>query len=350
MSEEHIVSETTLGSSNYFSRWFRGVIDSIKGIFGGVIMLVLGFTLLYYSVGMKENAKIVGALPLTPAQSVTAAQTGIVKITGKATVATPLIAPKGTQAPVLYYRDTVEEWRKVEEISYETRTVQRDGQDVQQQVEKRDWVEKWVPVSEQSKWADFSLGTIRIEAQSANINANYTDFFKEEKPLPPAANASQISQISLGGKSVQAYPSTKTREIVSGIPADQPLIAVGELNQGAMRSGDPFIISNKTHDELLKDLKKADSFKFWLMKGGAWLLIALGFSAIFGPIFALMNLIPGMGSALGGLMFLGFAVLSAVIVLLGSLVIAYWYVLVALIVLGLIFAIYKKATTHAPTK
>lgn len=343
MSDEHIVSETTLGSSNYFSRYGRGVVDSLKGVGTGFVMLIIGFAILYFSVGMKENSKVVATLPLTPAEQITATQTGLVKITGKPVIAAPIIAPRTTQQ-VIYYIDTVEEYRKVEEKTTSTRTVQKDGQDVQQEVETSNWVEKWVTASEATKWANFKLGNVNVEGLSSSPSFNENQLFTETKDIPPVANAAAAvpSITTINGQSLNAYPATKIRETVMGVTPDQQLIVIGEVNSGTIRSGDPFVVSNKTDAEILASMQKAESFKFWGAKIGAWLFIALGLMGILGPIFAILNIIPGVGGFFSGIGFFISAIISAVIVLIGSLVIAYWYVFVALLIILIIAALVIK--------
>lgn len=346
---DNVVSETVLGSSGFFGRYGRGITDSIKGIGGGFISIALGFAIIYFTSGMAENSAIVQKLVLTPAENVTTAQTGLVKITGTPVVASPLVAPKSTEK-VLYYKDTIEEFRKIEEITTSTKTVQKDGQDVQQQIESKQWVDKWIDKSDTtngSKWANFSLGKVQVEPQSSSAMLNTKTFFSEEKPFVDP-NPTVVSQVTYLGKSVNSYPPTKTRQIVTGITVDQPLIVIGEVNNGVIRSGKPFIVSNKTDAEILADLKSTEKIIFWVTKGLAWLLIAGGLTAIIGPIFAVLDILPGLGGSLKSIVFLINGVIAAIIVFLGTLVIEYWYialgVLIALIILLFVMKKGKSAT------
>ncbi len=345
MADERIVSETVLGGSGFFSRYGRGVADSIKGIGGGFTSVAIGLAIIYFTSGMAENSAIVKKLILTPAENVTSAQTGLIKIAGKPTVVTPLTAPKSTEA-VLYYRDTIEEFRKIEETTVSTRTVQKDGQDVQQQVESKQWVEKWIDKSDTTngtKWANFSIGKIQIEPQSGSAMFNTKTLFSEEKPVVDP-NPTVISSISYLGKSVNSYPPTKTREIITGVTIDQPLIVIGEVNNGVIRSGKPFIVSNKTDAEIITDLKATEKIIFWITKGLAWLFIAGGLTAIIGPIFAILDILPGLGGSLKSIVFLANGVIAAIVVTLGTVVIEYWYLLLGAIIalIVLLFVIKKK--------
>lgn len=335
MADERIVSETVVGSSNPVARYVRGFTDSVKGIGGGFFSILIGFAILYYSVGMKENAGMLAKLPVTPAEQVSMTQTGLVKVTGKPVALSALVAPKTGEA-VLYYKYSTEEFRKVEQMKTEYKTIQKDGQDVQQTIETPYWTDAWVPTNKDEKSVDFKLGEITIQPQNANKNYNLKKIYNQESPLPVAANPALIMPVTYGGKNVNSYPPTKTREVVEGIPADQTMLVIGETNNGYIRSGDPFIVSNKTDAEVVADVKSAENLKFWLIKGAAWFFIASGLTALFGPIFALLNILPGLGSALSGLVFFINAIIAAVIVALGSLVIKFWYVFLALIVVGII--------------
>ena len=357
---DNVVSETVLGSSGFFGRYGRGVTNSIKGIGGGFTSIALGFAIIYFTAGMAENSAIVQKLILTPAENITTAQTGLVKIAGTPTVTSPLIAPKSSEK-VLYYKDTIEEFRKIEETTVSTKTVQKDGQDVQQQIESKQWVDKWIDKSDTtngSKWASFSLGgstdlslggKVQVEPQSSSAMLNAKTFFSEEKPFVDP-NPTVVSQVTYLGKSVNSYPPTKTRQIVTGITADQPLIVIGEVNNGVIRSGKPFIVSNKTDAEILADLKSTEKMIFWITKGLAWLLIAGGLTAIIGPIFAVLDILPGLGGALKSIVFLVNGVIAAIIVFLGTLVIEYWYVALGILIalIALLFVM-KKGKSATPS-
>lgn len=345
MADERIVSETVLGGSGFFSRYGRGVTDSIKGIGGGFTSVAIGLAIMYFTAGMTEYSGIVQKLTLTPAGSVTSSQTGLIKVSGKPTVTAPLTAPKSSEK-VLYYRDTIEEFRKIEEITTSTQTVQKGDQDVEQKKENREWVEKWIDKSDTTnnvKWANFSIGNVQVEPQGSQAIVNTKTLFSEEKPVTDP-NPTLVSQITYLGKSVNAYPPTKTRQIVTGVPLDQNMIAIGEVNNSVIRSGKPFIVSNKTESEIVADLKSSEKIIFWVTKGLAWLFIAGGLTAIIGPIFAVLDILPGLGGALKSIVFLVNGVIAAIIIALGTVVIEYWYLVLGAIIalIVLLFALKKK--------
>ena len=338
MADERVVSETNIGSSNPIARYGRDLVSSIKGIGTGFIMVLIGFVILYYSVGMKESSGTVAKLALTPADQVATTQVGLVKISGKPSVPSALAAPK-TSESVIYYKYTTEEYRKVEQTKTSYKTVQKDGQDVQQTVETKEYVDTWVPVTTTEKWNTFKLGAVTVDPKSANGNYNLKSIYDQETVAPVAANPTLITPITYAGKTANAFPITKTREKVVGVPADQNIIVIGEVANGTISAGDPFIVSNKSDAEIVKDLKSSENLKFWLMKGAAWFFLAFGLMSIFGPVFALLNILPGVGSALSGIMFVVFAIVSAILVALGSLVIKFWYVFIGLVVVAIIAAI-----------
>jgi hypothetical protein len=345
MADERIISETNLGSSGFFGRFGRNFSESLRGVGGGFISVAIGILIIYFTAGSTEYSKIVQELPLTPAESVVSSQTGLVKISGKPVLKAPLVAPKSTTAEsVIYYRSTVEEYRKVEKVTTETRTVQKEGQDVSQQVEKKEWIDAWVPKTEPvEKWADFTLVNVSVEPAGSEKYFNYKEVSKTETPVSDP-NPTIISQITYQGKSANAYPATKIREIVTAVPADQPIIVVGEINSGSIRSGKPFIVSNKSNGELIDSMKSKEKMWYWITKGLAWLFIAGGLTAILGPIFAALDILPGLGGALKSIVFIINGIIAAVIVFLGTLIIEYWYVVVGVIValIALLILLRKK--------
>jgi hypothetical protein len=97
-------------------------------------------------------------------------------------------------------------------------------------------------------------------------------------------------------------------------------------------------------DELLQDEANRESASRWGLLVFGWFLMTLGFTALFGPITFLLNVIPGLGSLTKGLLFLVFGVLSAILVFLAYLGIKYWWVFgIAILAIGGFF-VYKAVT------
>lgn len=318
-SDERIVSESVVGSSNPVARFGRKFSDSVSGIFFGLILIAIGFGLVWFGERQKEYSKDVAAIPMVT--TVASVQTGMVKVQAVPVASPALVAPL-TSESVVYYTYKKEEYRKVKETRNETRTVQQNGQDVQQTVQRDVYVDKWVDVGSDKKWATFSVGGAAVDGTGASLSyIKLKKLYEKEQPAP------------VGGE-VQ-----KTREVVEGIPTSAALLVVGEVANGAIKSGTPFIITDKSNDELLAAMQSSESWKYWGFKIAAWLLMTIGFVMLFGPITTLLNILPGLGSLVSGVLFLVFGILSAIIVLLGTVVIRYWWAVLGVLILLVIGAV-----------
>lgn len=325
-----MVSEQVLRSSNPVARFGRKLSDSVGGIFFGLILIAAGFGLVWFGEQQKEYSKAVAALPLIT--SVAAGQTGMMKIQAPPVVTQPLVSPI-TQQPVLYFEYKKQEFKKVKEMRTETRTIQRDGQDVQQTFEKEVLVDKWVDVSSNNKWGGFTVGGVLVNGTNASLS--YLDLktlYEKEAPTTGATEDPADMPIN----AVQ-----KIREIVYGIPAATTLLVVGNVQAGAIASGEPFLITDKTNEALLSAMETSESRMYWGLKIAAWLIMTIGFIMLFGPITTFLNILPGLGKAVGGILFLVFGVVSAIFVLLGTIVIRYWWAVLIILIIGIVFAVTK---------
>src|SRR3989338_962692 len=321
--DEHVISEKVLGSSNPVARFGRSVSSSVTGIFFGIVLIVGSFGLLWWGEQQHEYSKDVAALPLVT--SVSAGHSGAIKVQAVPVVSAPLQAPIVNQS-VLYYEYRKQEFKKIKERKTETRTVQREGKDVQQTIEKEVLIDKWFDVASEKKWAGFSVGGASVEGAAASLGyIELKKFFDKETPVSSDAPLNVVQ---------------KTRETVVGIPVGIPLLVVGSVNADVITNGAPFIITDSNDAALVAAIQSSESRAYWGFKIVAWLLMTIGFVMLFGPVAALLNVLPGLGKLFNGILFLVFGVVSASIVMLGTIVIRYWWavliVLVAVIVLAVI--------------
>lgn len=330
--EERIVSQQVLGSSNPIARFGRSVSSSVSGIFFGIILIIASFGLMWWGEQQPEYSKVVAALPLLQEAPVT--QTGLIKLQAQPAVTQVLIEPK-TNAPVLYYHYLKQEYKKVKEVKQETRIIQQDGKDVQQVIEHDEYVDKWVDLVSDKKWAAFRLSNLNITPTNADLHVTLKKIYELEQPVVGAVQPPT-------GSTPDLYPATKTREIVMGITPDTQLLVVGEALTGSIVGGKPFIISDKSSDALIAEMKSTESTIYWGLKFAAWLLMTIGFVLLFGPISVVLNILPGLGKAFNGILFIVFGVLSAILVALGTIVIRYWWAVLIVIIALIIFAISKS--------
>lgn len=330
MPEGQVVSERELGSSNPVARFGRKLGDSVRGIVTGFILIIVGFGLMWYAERQPEYSKVVAALPMS--EIAQGPVSGMVKLQGVPTI-TAAITEAKSGAAVLYYEYKKQDFKKVNEPITETKTVSRDGKDYEQTIQKDNYVDKWVDVTSEKKWAGFDLGKYKIAGEQATLSVDLKKVYEKEMPVTAPAVAPSPTATP------DQLPPTKTREIVEAIPAGVKLLVVGESIDGAIAGGKPFIISDKSNDALVASMKSSESKIYWGLKIAAWLLMTIGFIMLFGPIAVFLDIVPGLGSVLNFVLFLIFGILSAIIVALGTIVVRYWWailiVLVVLIVLGI---------------
>ena len=322
--QERIISQTVLGSSNPIARFGRKLSDSISGIFIGILLIVFSFALLWWGEQQPEHSKTVAALPLLTEAPVM--QTGLIKLQAQPAVTQVLIEPK-TNTPALYYHYTKQEFKKVKETRRETRTVVQNGQDVQQTIERDVFVDKWVDVVSDKKWAGFRLSNLNVTPTNAELYVSLTKVFEEEKPIL--------------GAPLDEFSPTKTKEIVEALPATTKILIVGEATTGSIVGGSPFIISDMSNDALIGEMKTRENRTYWFFKIGAWLLMTIGFTLLFGPIATFLNILPGLGKMLNGILFIAFGIISLIIVALGTIAIRYWWLVLIVIATLIILAIAK---------
>jgi len=156
---EKVVSEKVLGSSSGISRFGRGVKSQISSRLGGIlfgfIFIIASFVVVWYSVKFDKSASLVADLPLLSVEQA-ATSTGLIKFAGLVTSA-PIKTPKEAK-DVLYYHFTREELEMVKSIETQTQVVTRDGQDIEQTIEKEVEKPTWVSKIDEENWVDLVLG------------------------------------------------------------------------------------------------------------------------------------------------------------------------------------------------
>ncbi len=340
--KERVVSETikskrVIGSANPIARKFRSLKSSIGGVCIAPILIIIAFGLLFYSEKFKKSSKVVEELALEEASEVTA-DSGMHKITGEPKVekeaTTSVVSDLGG---VLYYTYKKEEYKEVEEVEkFQTTTVE-NGQDVEVEGERTKMVEKWTEIESQTEWGDFSLGNYVVKTNGANLKFDLekNEYWKEDTNFQKLASGkSKTPQIG------------DQRIVIQYLPVDEKLLVVGEISGDTISKGEVFIISNKSDSELLSELKGEETIMYWALKGGSWLLLTIGFLSILGPVLSLLDFIPIAGQAANCAASVVGAILAAIIVLLGTLIIKFWYLcLVGLVVgvVGLIVTVVKLA-------
>ena len=337
-SETVLKSEKIIGSANPIARGFRKFKNSIAGVFSGCIMVVLGIVLIVLAVKIvKNNAKVVASIPVSTPEQAEKKNNELVKVQAKPTILVPakleyrikdLYNFEETHTfneDAVYFDAQFQIYEQVEETTQETRTVIKDGKEVEQTIEKREVKEKWVTKKEISSFASFKLGNIDIDTKDISTKFDTLSTTIDDVVIPDGASPT-----------VYENPSSKvgsTRLIINYVPADHELIVVGKIHNNRISGGEVFLITNKTNDDLVKTLKTEENIARWGIRFLAWLFLTLGFTALVGPVLTLLSFIPFVGKATNSISCIFFGILSAIIVLAVTFFVVYWWVFVLCLVL-----------------
>jgi len=354
-----VVSEKVIGSANPIARFGRNMKSSFSGIITGILLIIGGIILCIVadSINLKTH-KTISALELKSADSISADQTGMVKINGRPTLTIPLVTPK-TQAPSLYYDYTVEELKRIPEKKERTQTVTRDGQDIEQTIEETVCNDQWQNITSDNKIAEFKLGPIIIKGENAKTVFDLSTVYNKDtdRPALPGEFDYNICYFNpkigkpansdIQGELLPIPTTVKMREIVRVIPPDYNMIVVGELNGGLISSGNPFIISNQTNDALIATVKGQERMTYWIMKLISFLLLMIGFTMLVGPLLALTSVIPGIAQLASLGVYLVSGILALVIVVLLTVLVKFWYLIIILLIALIVWLIVKAKNKKA---
>lgn len=352
-TSERVVSTKVIGSSNPVARGFRKVSSSIAGVFGGCVMLFVALGMIIAAVKLvPDNSRKVEVLQLeTPEEAKD--KDGMVKVEAVPEVSTAATLEYSTKnefgqestqtfdKEALYISAKFEIYEQVKEVSTETSDVTKDGQDSEETVEKTAIKEEWVTKTEVEKFGTFKMGTLEVDTKNIGTRFEKTDETIEDVVMPDGDAAT-----------VYENPSSEvgsTRLVIEYVPVSDELIVVGNLHNGKINGGEVNIISNYSDSELINKLRNEENAMRWVIRFLAWLFLTLGFTSVVGPLLVFADFIPGVNKIVGCVSFLVFGMLSALIVLLITFAINYWWVVVLclfgiIVLLGLFmaYAIRKK--------
>jgi hypothetical protein len=366
---ERVVSTKVLGSSNPIAKKFRSVKSAISGIGCGIFLLVIGIVLVYNSVyGVKEYSKIVETLPLKNAAEVTSNEE-LVKLTATAKNSVPVSVEydkctdkycspfslvKQSVGNLFYYSTQKQRFEIVKIVRQETRTEEFAGQETEKTVEITEYKEQWVNKDSSKAFGQFELGSVKVIgndlAKLMLSKSTQTIPLVKIDNLTALENYGQVPSASVGS----------TQLIVESIPVldEKPVIVVGKVENGEVKSGDPFIITTLSEAKLIEELKSEESVQKAALLVFSWLALFIGLGMLIAPILELVNWIPLFGSAAKFAAGVISFILATLIVLGSYVLMRFWYVFIIIFVGVIVLAIVlvsknskkKTETTEAPVE
>jgi hypothetical protein len=324
---ERVVSERVLGRSNPLARMGRSAGSQISsrlgGILIGLILIIISFFVVWHSENLEKSSAAIKKFPLLSAEQAVG-KSGMVKIQGLVT-STPIKNAKDPR-DLLYYHQTREELEMVKSTETETRVVTKDGQDIEQTIEREVEKPEWVSKLDEEKWAPIVLANkIGItKPEAARRILNLTSIFSDVQE--------------------------KVRENVGGVLANEPLIVIGEINNDMISGGHPFIISNLSDLALIASLESSESTAWWLWKLATLLLFGIGLYLLLGPVLLVLDIIPVLGNIGKTGLLIVCLLIGLVFTVFSSIIINYWYIILIIIIALAVYLVSARKFKSLPQK
>ncbi|HCA46146.1 MAG TPA: hypothetical protein DEP45_01955 [Armatimonadetes bacterium] len=309
----NIGSGSAGGTGAVASKGCGGGCGAIFGVLLGILMIPAGFYLAYHSeVKLVDHGKIFEGITMSQPDAAKAMDGELLKIQG--TPEGSFLSIPEYDGEALYARTEVEEYEKEEDsdgdVSYD-----------------------WNTASTNTVWAQsFKVGGIEIRPEGANPVGEeevYSAYMKRNSTI--YREGVDQSNPDVGDR----------RKTVDVLDATKPVIVVGQMSGGSIQGGHSFVISTQNEQQTLQTLKTEYKMAKWGMRAGAVFLIFFGIMAIFGPLTTLVGYIPLIGDQIGcAFAGLAFAVALVSVTVTVLFIKAFW-ILVAIVVLGVAFLIIR---------
>lgn len=363
---EKVIATKVLGSANPIAKKFRSIKNAFAGVGIGIVLVIVGLFLIFQSVyGVKEFSKIVAGLSLKTVTEAGLNDAELVKLKGKVEKATPIAYEfekcvtrdcyswqntKEKLPQALYLQVEKQRFEVVKHVRTETRTTEFAGQETEETVEITEYKEEWVTKETTSRWAAFSFGDLAIKpSEKTKLMTNTT-----------SAEVANIKIDNLGPLNNYAQEVSSevgaTRLVYTYLPYSESLpeyIVVGKVVNKTIESGEPFIVSDKSDEQIIKALEDEENtaragFAFF-----SWLATFIGLSMLLAPILELVSWIPLVGKAAKFVAGLIALVTATILVGTSWLILKFWWLIliIIIVVIGLaIFLVVKSASKKVTTE
>jgi len=320
---ERVVSEKVLGSSSGVARFGRKVKSQISSRLGGIglglLLIIISFVVVWQSEKFEKSADLVADLPVLSVDQAIE-QGGLVKVQGNVTSAT-IKTPKEDK-DVLYYNYSREELEMVMVTEYETKVIERDGQDIEQTIEKQVERPEWVTKTDEEKWAEIVLD--------------------EKITINPASAKKMLSLTT-----IYSMEEAEERESIEALLPQGSFIVVGEISNNQISSGEPFIFTNKANEQLVSSLEQGEKTTWWILKILTAVLFGFGLYSLLGPFLLILDAIPVLGNIGKNGLFIVCLLIGIIFTVLSSILIAFWYIILIVLaaLAGYLFYTKKQQAT-----
>lgn len=303
------------GGSIGAGRLGGGGCGSIVGIFFGILLIPLSFGLLYYGEAKLVNHGVVFARTAMMTAEQAASATGLVKFQGRPEG--EFIEAERFDQPVIYWHKSLEQYESKRDS---------DGKVTCE----------WNSKESGSKWAGFSIGGVRIVADKANPVGEETVFKGVRRTADREFDPQRADQTPQVGDQ---------RLTIQVIEAGRELIVLGEVVGQNCSGGSSFVVSALNEADTEAALRLEYKIDYWLIKGAAVCALWFGILAFFGPLMTFVGWIPWLGNRLSGALAFGALFFSVAVMGLATVALKFFWVVVAVVALGLVFLTWRGITT-----
>jgi hypothetical protein len=297
------------------------LLGSIKGVFFGLVLLVLAFPVLWWNEGRTDMSTVAKtAVVVKPDGSSSPAAGKLVAVTDKLQTAAQLGDAGYLKAgPYVSLHRTSEMFAWVEKVT--TKTEKKLGGGTRE-TKTYDYDKKWTHDPESGADFKVSLGhtnpTLEITSQhwsapSASIGAYTVDPSEVELPssrdleLTPerVENPKRVigSYLYLGKADAKAPKLGDVRLSYEAVEANRLVTAYGQLSgkelQPYMYKGEDklFRIVDGTHEQAIASLHAEHTMISWALRLLGFFFMWIGLSMLLGPVNAVLDIVPFVGSA-----------------------------------------------------
>jgi hypothetical protein len=301
--------------------WGENIKNSFIGALIGILLFFLSFVVLWTNEGRVNMAKVAVKLPAVQADKVDPARDGQgVSVSGRLTAAEPLGDPEFLKPGAYIALDrTVEMFAWVEQK--ETKEKQNTGGSTTKETTYR-YVKKWTDDPENAgdfkhpeghgnpalpfKSAAFTAGTATVGAY--RVNPAGMDLPGVEDIALDAAKVDFKGRYQLTGEYIFIGSGTVTDPAVgdvrvsfAAVPSGVNVTAFGKAEAGGLV---PYLYKGKdklyraialSRDEAIALMAREHKVTGWIMRLVGFLMMWFGLQALFGPIIAVLNVLPFLG-------------------------------------------------------
>lgn len=343
--------------------WGQNIAKSILGVLIGAIMFIVSFVVLWNSEGRVNLGKVAEkAIVLDNASEKPSAQGALVALTGSISTTELLGDPKYLRPGKYIMLDrVVEMYAWIEET--ETETKKKTGGGTEEKTTYR-YKKDWTAFPQESGEFKIPEGhenpSMSVKSKSFYVNdvkIGIYSFDHEEATMPALENVELNRNTAIAHWDAQLIGSDY---IFTGKGTyDNPVVGDLRISYKALGSGIKLTLFGKldgkeivayyhkgktrlfrafsgTKDEAIATLKTEHKVMGWILRIVGFLLMWIGLSLIFGPISAILDVLPFLGSVGRGLIGVITFIIALVLSIITILISMVFHNTIALIVLVII--------------